>query len=64
VKLGIEPTKTDVLVHRLRLMAEAGGVITKDRKRTIMEAAGRLSELDEALKILHEHNGGDADEVN
>ena len=59
--LQIEPTKTETLVHRLRLMADSGGMISKDRRRTIMEAAGRLSELDEAVKILREQ-GGVADE--
>ena len=59
--LQLEPTKTETLVHRLRLMAESGGMITKDRRRTILESAGRLSELDEAVKILTEH-GGDANE--
>lgn len=59
--LQLEPTKTETLIHRLRLMAEAGGMITRDRRRTIMEAAGRLSELDEAMKILTEH-GGEANE--
>ena len=57
----IQPTKTFVLIHRLNLMADAGGMITKDRRRTIMEAAGRLSELAEAIRILQEH-GGEADE--
>lgn len=55
-----QPTKTDVLAHRLTLMAESGGLITKDRKRTIIEAAGRLRELDEAVRILTD--GGDNDE--
>ena len=55
-----QPTKTDVLAHRLTLMAESGGLITKDRKRTITEAAGRLRELDEAVRILTD--GGDNDE--
>lgn len=62
MKTDIKPTKTEVLIQCLRLMAESGGVITWDRRRTIMEAAGRLSELDEAVKILREHTGGDADE--
>lgn len=53
----IQPTKTFVLINRLNLMADAGGMITKDRRRTIMEAAGRLSELDEAVRILQEHGG-------
>ena len=51
---NIQPTKTETLIRRLNLMAEAGGLITKDRRRTIMEAAGRLSELDEAVRILTE----------
>ena len=55
--LQLEPTKTETLVHRLRLMGEAGGMITRDRKRTIIESAGRLSELEEAVKILTEHGG-------
>ena len=55
-----QPTKTDVLAHRLTLMAESGGMITKDRKRTIIEASGRLRELDEAVRILTD--GGDNDE--
>lgn len=63
MKLDIQPTKTETLIHRLNLMADAGGMITKDRRRTIMEAAGRLSELDEALNIMREH-GGDKHEVN
>ena len=56
-----QPTKTDVLIHRLVLMAEAGGMITKDRKHTILEAAGRMHDLDEAVRIL-ENTGGDTDE--
>ena len=59
MKPDIQPTRTDVLIHRLRLMADAGGMITKDRRRTIMEAAGRLSELDEAVKIMYNYDGGD-----
>ena len=38
------PTKTDELVRRLRLMAGAGGMLTRDRIRTISEAADRLDE--------------------
>ena len=63
MKLDIQPTKTETLIHRMYLMAESGGMITKDRRRTIMEAAGRLSELEEALNIMRE-NGGDTHEVN
>lgn len=64
MKSEVLPTKTEVLIHRLRLMSESGGLITKDRRRTIMEAAGRLSELDEAMKIIKEQAeaGGGTDE--
>lgn len=56
-----QPTKTDVLIHRLMLMAESGGMITKDRQRTLFEAAGRMRDLNEAVMIL-ENTGGEADE--
>ena len=42
------------------LMAESGGMITKDRRRTIIEASGRLQELDEAVRILTD--GGEDNE--
>ena len=47
-------TPTETLSHRLRLMADAGGVLTRDRKRTCIEAADRLSELDERVAIMSE----------
>lgn len=52
-------------------MAESGGMITRDRKRTIIEAADRLEDLDERIAIMAEPQdtsgitftfGGDADE--
>lgn len=53
-------TPTDKLIHRLRLMADAGGVLTRDRLRTVMESADRLEELDERVAIMYEHqNGGE-----
>lgn len=52
-KLG-NPTPTHVLVHRLRLMADAGGVLTRDRIKTIIEAADRLEDLDERIAIMSE----------
>ena len=66
-------TPTDTLIHRLRLMADVGGVFSRDRKRTVIEAADRLEELDERVAIMEEGNkpsqwthstisGGDADE--
>ena len=48
------PTPTVLLIHRLRLMADAGGIMTRDRKATVIEAADRLEELDERLAIVKE----------
>ena len=41
LKVG-NPTPTAVLIRRLRLMAGAGGMLTRDRLKTISEAADRL----------------------
>ena len=54
-KLG-QRTPTNTLIHRLRLMADAGGVLTRDRLRTIVESADRLEELDERVAIMAEGN--------
>ena len=58
----IQPTKTEVLAHRLTLMAEAGGMITRDRRKTIMESAGRLTDLQQTLDTIQSHMGGDSNE--
>lgn len=52
-KLG-QPTSTVQLIHRLRLMADSGGMLTRDRIRTIIEAADRLEDLDERIAIMAE----------
>ena len=55
-KLGVR-TPTEKLVHRLRLMADAGGVLTRDRQRTVIEAADRLEEQsDEIAALADRHN--------
>lgn len=55
-----QPIPVDKLIYRLRLMADAGGVLTRDRIRTVIEAADRLEELDERVAIMSEtENGGD-----
>jgi len=51
-------TPTEKLIHRLRLMADAGGVLTRDRIRTVIESADRLEELDDA----HHESGGEENE--
>ena len=62
-KLGTR-TPITALIHRLRLMADSGGMLTRDRIRTIIESADRLEELDERVAIMSEtltppDNGGD-----
>lgn len=65
MKVSGNPTPTDVLIHRLRLMAGAGGTLTRDRIKTIIETADRLEDLDERVAIMMEGNnlGGDANEI-
>ena len=48
LKVG-NPTRTDELIRRLRLMASAGGMLTRDRLRTLSEAADRLDEYSHGL---------------
>ena len=53
------PTTTNELIHRLRLIADAGGVLTHERIRTIIEAADRLEDMDERIAIMTEHENPD-----
>lgn len=50
------PTPTSVIIHRLRLMADAGGVLTRDRVKTVIEAADRIEELNERIAVMAEKN--------
>ena len=61
LKIG-NPVSTDVLIRRLRLMASAGGMLTRDRLKTITAAADRLEDYDERIAIMSEPHGGDAHE--
>ena len=47
-------TPTDKLIHKLRLMADAGGMLTRDRIKTVIESADRMEELDERIAIMSE----------
>ena len=58
MKVSGNPTPTHVLVSRLRLMAGAGGMLSRDRLMTISEAADRLDEYEHGLY----QEEGDADE--
>lgn len=55
-----QPLKPETIVHRLRLMAESGGVITRDRRNVIIEAADMINELYERIQILSENKGGES----
>ena len=49
-----QQTPVNKLIHRLRLMADAGGMLTRDRIKIIIEAADRLEDLDERIAIMSE----------
>ena len=56
----VKPTiPTLQLIRRLRLMADAGGMLSRDRIEAIRQASDRLEELDERVAIMTEHTGGD-----
>ena len=59
---NVLPMKTSEILRRLDIMSESGGMLTKDRLRTVREAAARIRELDDAVNILKSHNGGDVNE--
>ena len=42
------------LIKRLRLMSDAGGMLTRDRIETVRQAADRLEQLDERVAIMTE----------
>lgn len=50
------PTPTHTIVHRLRIMADAGGMLTRDRIATVIDAADRLEFLDERVAIQTEQD--------
>lgn len=63
-KVSGNPMTTGTMVHRLRLMADAGGVLTRDRKNLVISAADRLEELDERVAIMTEQeNAGNVGQI-
>lgn len=50
-----QPLKPETLVHRLRLMAESGGVITRDRRNVIIEAADMIETQIDQINILSQN---------
>jgi hypothetical protein len=53
-KVSGNPIPTNILISRLRLMAGAGGMLTRDRIKTISDAADRLEDYDERIAIMYE----------
>lgn len=53
------PIPEKQLVSRLRLMAEAGGMLTKDRLEAVRQAADRIEEYSKLLSIALGHEGSD-----
>lgn len=47
-------TPTTTIIRHLRIMADAGGMLTRNRLKDINEAANRLEELDERVAIMSE----------
>lgn len=43
---------TETMVHRLRLFADAGGMLSRDRRDLVIQAADRLEELDERVTAM------------
>ena len=64
-KVSGNPISTMEIVRRLRLMAGAGGRLSRDRLITVTQAADRLEDYDERIAIMLEGNnitGGEEDE--
>lgn len=53
------PIPTDKMVHRLRLFADAGGNLTRDRRELIIQAADRLEDLEERVAIMTEQENAE-----
>lgn len=64
-KVSGNPMPTDKIVSRLRLMAGAGGMLTRDRLLTCALAADRLEDLEERIAIMTEQeNAENANRIN
>lgn len=48
------PIPSSELVHRLRLLADAGGYLTRERTGIIIHAADRIEDLQERIDIMTE----------
>lgn len=63
-KVSGNPMPTDKIVSRLRLMAGAGGMLTRDRLMTVTLAADRLEDMEERIAIMTEQdNAGNENKI-
>lgn len=51
------------LIKRLHLMADTGGMLTKDRIEAVRQAADRLEQFDERIAIMNEGKHVDVSQV-
>lgn len=58
-KVSGNPMPTDKIISRLRLMAGAGGMLTRDRLMTVTLAADRLEDLEERVAIMTEQENAE-----
>lgn len=63
-KVSGNPMPTNKMVYRLRLFADAGGNLTRDRRELIIQAADRLEDLEERIAIMTEQdNAGNENKI-
>ena len=58
-KVSGNPMPTNKMVYRLRLFADAGGNLTRDRRELIIQAADRLEDLEERVAIMTEQENAE-----
>ena len=58
-KVSCNPIPTDKMIHRLRLFADAGGMLSRDRRDLVIQAADRLEELEERIAIMTEQENAE-----
>lgn len=57
----MQPMSEREILRRLDIMAESGGMLTKDRIRAIREAAAKIREQSDAIRILQSQTVYDND---
>lgn len=58
-KVSGNPIPTEKMIHRMRLFADVGGMLSRDRRDLIVQAADRLEELDERISIMTEQENAE-----